>query len=257
VKSLESCFAANRAWAARMRATDPTFFERLSAQQSPKLLWIGCSDSRLPPNEILGLVPGELFVHRNVANVIVHTDVNALSVLQYGIDVLGVEHVIVCGHHGCGGVQAAMGQKRFGLVDNWLRHIKDVYAWHAEELELIRDPGARADRLCELNVKAQVANVCHTTIVQDAWRRKQSLQVHGWIFSLKDGRLRDLEVSVAEPEQLREVYRMRGPGARGAERSEGAGAATTRAERGPTGGSAGLQSREGVGPATERRGRGA
>lgn len=215
MKPLESCFEANRAWSERMRTEDPTFFDRLSALQAPKLLWIGCADSRLPPNEILGLAPGELFVHRNVANVIVHTDVNALSVLQYGIDVLKVEHVIVCGHHGCGGVQAAMGGQRFGLVDNWLRHIKDVYAWNADELEKIRDAGARMDRLCELNVETQVANVCHTTIVQDAWRRQQPVQVHGWVFSLKDGLLRDLEVSVAAPDQLRKVYRMRGPSSQG------------------------------------------
>jgi carbonic anhydrase len=208
MKPLQRCLDANRAWAARSLEHDPTYFERLSQLQAPKLLWIGCSDSRLPPNELLGLAPGELFVHRNVANIVVHTDINCLSVLQFGIEVLGVEHVIVCGHYGCGGVGAAVAGRPLGLIDNWLRHIKDVYSLHREELERIRSPEARTDRLCELNVQQQVANVCHTTTVQDAWRRGQTLTVHGWILSLRDGLVRDLEVAVERPEQLEAVYRM-------------------------------------------------
>jgi carbonic anhydrase len=208
MRLLQRCFDANRAWAARMTEKNPTFFEELRHQQRPELLWIGCSDSRLPPNEIIGRPPGEVFVHRNVANVVVHTDVNCLSVLQYGVEVLGVRHIIVCGHYGCGGVAAALGSRPLGLIDNWLRHIRDVHMIHRAELEAIADPERRADRLCELNVAAQVANVCHTTIAQDAWRRGQALAVHGWIYSLQDGLLRDLHLCVENPEQLHDVYRM-------------------------------------------------
>lgn len=205
---LEECFDANRRWAADAVAEDPEFFARLEAIQSPDLLWIGCSDSRLPPNEIIGRKPGELFVHRNVANVVEHTDVNCLSVLQYAIDVLQVKHVIVCGHYGCGGVRAAMTPKPLGLIDNWLRHIRDVHLWNREELMAISDFNARADRLAELNVEAQVANVCHTTIVQDAWRRGQSVTVHGWIYSLHDGLLRDLGMVIESPDQIPPEYRL-------------------------------------------------
>jgi carbonic anhydrase len=205
---LEECFEANRRWAADAIAEDPEFFARLEAIQSPDLLWIGCSDSRLPPNEIIGRKPGELFVHRNVANVVEHTDVNCLSVLQYAIDVLQVKHVIVCGHYGCGGVRAAMTPKPLGLIDNWLRHIRDVHLWNREELMAISDFNARADRLAELNVEAQVANVCHTTIVQDAWRRGQSVTVHGWIYSLHDGLLRDLGMVIESPDQIPPEYRL-------------------------------------------------
>jgi carbonic anhydrase len=205
---LEECFAANRAWAKSTVAEDPEFFSRLEALQNPDLLWIGCSDSRLPPNEIIGRKPGELFVHRNVANLVEHTDVNCLSVLQYAIDVLQVKHVIVCGHYGCGGVRAAMASQPLGLIDNWLRHIRDVHLWNRDELAAIPDFNARADRLAELNVEAQVANVCHTTIVQDAWRRGQSLTIHGWIYSLHDGLLRDLGMVIESPEQLPPEYRL-------------------------------------------------
>ncbi len=205
---LDECFAANRRWAEYTRARDPGFFRRLENLQSPDLLWIGCSDSRLPPNEIIGRAPGELFVHRNVANLVEHTDVNCLSVLQYAVDVLQVKHVIVCGHYGCGGVRAAMSAQPLGLIDNWLRHIRDVHLWNREELGAIEDPIARADRLAELNVQAQVANVCHTTIVQDAWRRNQPLTVHGWIYSLSDGLLRDLGVTVGAPDQIPPEYRL-------------------------------------------------
>jgi carbonic anhydrase len=207
--SLDECFAANRAWSARMRARDPDFFERLVAAQTPELLWIGCSDSRLPPDQVVGRLPGTIFVHRNVANVVVHTDLNCLSVLQYGIEVLRVRHIIVCGHYGCGGVGAAMGSEPHGLIDNWLRHVRDVFMIHREELEAMGDPKQRQDRLCELNVRAQVNNVCHTTIVQDAWRREQPLTVHGWIYDLADGLLRDLGLVVESAEQVPKPYRIR------------------------------------------------
>jgi len=207
-KLLDECFAANRRWAATTVAEDPEFFTRLQHLQDPDLLWIGCSDSRLPPNEIIGRVPGELFVHRNVANLVEHTDVNCLSVLQYAVDVLKVKHVIVCGHYGCGGVRAAMSSQQLGLIDNWLRHIRDVHLWNREELAAIPDFNARADRLAELNVEAQVANVCHTTIVQDAWRRGQTLTIHGWIYSLGDGLLRDLGNSIESPDQIPPEYRL-------------------------------------------------
>lgn len=205
---LEECFEANRKWAAIATEQDPMFFKRLQNVQSPDLLWIGCSDSRLPPNEIIGRAQGELFVHRNVANVVEHTDVNCLSVLQYAIDVLKVKHVIVVGHYGCGGVRAAMAHQPLGLIDNWLRHIRDVALWNREELAAIPSFDARADRLAELNVEAQVANVCHTTIVQDAWRRGQTVTIHGWIYSLKDGLLKDLGLVIESPEQLPDEYRL-------------------------------------------------
>src|SRR4051794_26765096 len=192
VALIDELFAANRQWAERMHREEPGFFTRLEGLQAPELLWIGCSDSRLPPNEIIGRVPGELFVHRNVGNVVEHTDVNCLSVLQYAVDVLLVKHVIVCGHYGCGGVRAAMTNQPLGLIDNWLRHIKDVHLWNREELAAIADPEQRTNRLAEMNVVAQVANVCHTTIVQDAWRRGQQVSVHGWIYSLKDGLLKEI-----------------------------------------------------------------
>ena len=185
----------NRAWAEATLERDPDFFRTLARQQAPEFLWIGCSDSRVPANQIVGLLPGELFVHRNVANVVVHTDLNCLSVLQFAVDVLGVRHVIVCGHYGCGGVQAVIEGRRVGLADNWLRHVQDVAAKHAAELAALEDPAARLDRLCELNVMEQVANVCQTTIVRDAWARGQSLAVHGWIYGLRDGLVRDLGVS--------------------------------------------------------------
>lgn len=205
---LEDCFAANREWAKTAREHDPEFFKRLARQQNPDLLWIGCSDARLPPNDIIGRATGEVFVHRNIANLVEHTDVNCLSVLQYAIDVLKVKHVVVVGHYGCGGVRAAMQSQPLGLIDNWLRHIRDVHLWNREELSAIPDFEARANRLAELNVEAQVANVCHTTIVQDAWARGQAVAVHGWIYSLADGLLRDLDVNVASGEQIPAEYRL-------------------------------------------------
>ena len=187
-------FARNRAWAAEMVARDPGFFSALVDRQAPRYLWIGCSDSRVPANQIVGLEPGDVFVHRNVANVVVHTDLNCLSVLQYAVEVLAVRHVIVCGHYGCGGVQAALEEQRHGLIDNWLRHVADVREKHATELASLAED-RRLERLCELNVVEQVANVYGTTIVQDAWEREQELTVHGVVYDLRDGLLRDLDVS--------------------------------------------------------------
>jgi carbonic anhydrase len=193
---LKQLFANNRAWALKMTQQDPEFFSRLSSQQAPEYLWIGCADSRVPANEIVGLAPGELLVHRNVANVVVHADLNCLSVMQFAVDVLKVEHIIVCGHYGCGGVRAALRDDRLGLVDNWLRHVQDVRWKHEKEIEGLRTEEQRHDRLCELNVIEQVVNVSQTTVVRDAWAREQPLTVHGWIYDLHDGLLRDLGVSV-------------------------------------------------------------
>jgi carbonic anhydrase len=192
VSSLSHLFENNRKWAADITAAHPDFFNRLAAQQAPEYLWIGCSDSRVPANEIVNLLPGELFVHRNVANLVVHTDLNCLSVLQFAVDVLKVKHVIVCGHYGCGGVRAALDGAKLGLIDNWLRHVQDVARVEAAALDGLAGE-ARIDRLCELNVLAQARHVCETTIVQDAWDRGQTLSVHAWIYGLQDGRLRDLE----------------------------------------------------------------
>ncbi|HEV7389482.1 MAG TPA: carbonate dehydratase [Gemmatimonadaceae bacterium] len=193
---LKNLFANNRAWATRMTRQDPDFFTRLSSQQAPEYLWIGCADSRVPANEIVGLAPGELLVHRNVANVVVHADLNCLSVLQFAVEVLKVEHIIVCGHYGCGGVRAALRDDRLGLVDNWLRHVQDVRWKNQAELDGLPTEQQRHDRLCELNVVEQVVNVSQTTVVRDAWSRGQPLAVHGWIYDLHDGLLRDLGVSV-------------------------------------------------------------
>jgi carbonic anhydrase len=194
VAGIEELFERNRAWAASMVAADPDFFVSLAERQTPGYLWIGCSDSRVPANQIVGLPPGDVFVHRNVANVVVHTDLNCLSVLQYAVEVLAVRHVIVCGHYGCGGVIAAHEGARHGLIDNWLRHVTDVEQKHAGELALLPEE-RRLDRLCELNVVEQVTNVCETTIVEDAWERGQDLTVHGLVYDLRDGLLEDLGVS--------------------------------------------------------------
>jgi len=207
VSSLKHLFDSNRAWARKITEREPNFFQELSAQQLPRYLWIGCADSRVPANEIVGLRPGELFVHRNVANVVVHTDLNCLSVLQYAVDVLKVEHVIVCGHYGCGGVRAAYERLSLGLIDNWLRHVQDVRDRHDAQLARVEDDTARLNLLCELNVINQVRNVAQTTIVQDAWGRGQELSVHGWIYGLDDGRLRDLGCSVESDAEVAEIYR--------------------------------------------------
>jgi len=209
---LRTLLERNRRWAAEVTRAQPDFFPTLSRQQAPRFLWIGCSDSRVPANQIVGLPPGDLFVHRNVANVVTHTDLNLLSVLQYAVDVLGVEFVIVCGHYGCGGIRAAYENRPLGLIDNWLRHIKDVYDRHAAEIEELEGDCARQDRLCELSIADQVRNVAHTTIVQDAWRRGRRLEVHGWAYGLQDGILRDLGVAIAGPTQLAQIYRVE-PGA--------------------------------------------
>ena len=201
MRKLSDLFANNRRWAAERARTDPAFFSRLAALQTPQYLWIGCSDSRVPANEIVDLPPGELFVHRNVANVVVHTDLNCLSVLQYAVDVLRVKDVIVCGHYGCGGVRAALGGARLGLIDNWLRHVRDVRQKHATQLDAT-PAHAREDRMCELNVLEQALNVCETTIVQDAWERGQALTVHAWIYRLDDGLLRDLGFTVDSPGEM-------------------------------------------------------
>ena len=201
-KALRQLVANNKEWAAAMVARDPDFFTKLRAQQSPEFLWIGCSDSRVPANTIVGLDPGELFVHRNVANVVVHTDLNSLSVLQFAIDVLCVKHVIVCGHYGCSGVQAALDRRRVGLADNWLRHVQDVHLKHWYYFPDSLPVQQRRDRLCELNVIEKVINVCQTTIVQDAWERGQDLTIHSWVYSLDDGLVRDLGLAVSDVESL-------------------------------------------------------
>ncbi|MBK8992539.1 MAG: carbonate dehydratase [Gammaproteobacteria bacterium] len=202
---LHNLFANNRRWAAAIRERDPAFFETLAKQQSPQYLWIGCSDSRVPANEIVGLMPGEVFVHRNVANVVVHTDLNCLSVLQFAVDVLNIKHVMVVGHYGCGGVAAALRNRKLGLADNWLRHVQDVQKKHAAtyaHTHPVGDDALLVDRLCELNVIEQVQNACQTTVVQDAWERGQELTVHGWIYRLQDGELRDLCATAAGPAEV-------------------------------------------------------
>jgi carbonic anhydrase len=200
-------FENNRAWSERIRRVDPEFFGKLSRQQRPRYLWIGCSDSRVPANEIVGLLPGELFVHRNIANVVVHSDLNCLSVMQFAVDLLKVEHIIVCGHYGCTGVSAALNNERVGLADNWLRHVKDVHAKHNGSVASAAGPQEQVDRLCELNVIEQVVNVCQTTIVRDAWHRGQALSVHGWIYGLTDGLVRDVGMTASTPEETATRYR--------------------------------------------------
>jgi carbonic anhydrase len=202
MRVLSHLFASNRAWAADMTRQDPEFFERLAAQQAPKYLWIGCSDSRVPANQIVGLLPGEMFVHRNVANVVVHTDLNCLSAIQFAVEVLRVGHVIVCGHYGCGGVLAALRDEKLGLIDNWLRHVQDIRGKHRAELDALGSEKERHLRLCELNVREQVVNVSQTTVVRDAWARGQELAVHGWIYDLRDGLLRDLGLCVTAESEL-------------------------------------------------------
>lgn len=208
MRVLKHIFENNRAWAEKMQQQDPQFFQKLATQQSPEYLWIGCADSRVPANEIMGLMPGEVFVHRNVANVVVHSDLNCLSVIQYAVEVLKVKHIIVCGHYGCGGVAAAMQHKEFGLIDNWLRHLKDIYQRHEMHLDSIVDDKERLNHFCEVNVIEQVRNVCHTTIVQGAWRRGQQLAVHGWIYGLTNGLLHDLNVTVTSAAELDTLFRM-------------------------------------------------
>ena len=206
MSDINQLFEQNRAWAAQMETREPGFFAALEHQQSPQYVWIGCSDSRVPANQIVGLVPGEVFVHRNVGNVVVHTDLNCLSVLQFAVDVLRVTHVLVVGHYGCAGVMAALLNRRFGLIDNWLRHIQDVRLKHAELLDSLPE-ARRPDSLCELNVIEQVVNACQTTVVREAWERGQKLSVHGWVYALNDGLIRDLQISVGGPDETAEACR--------------------------------------------------
>jgi carbonic anhydrase len=203
---LKHLFDNNRTWAHNTTARDPEFFAKLSKQQSPEYMWIGCSDSRVPANEIVGLLPGEMFVHRNVANVVVHSDLNCLSVIQYAVEVLKVQHIIVCGHYGCGGIQAALRNSRLGLIDNWLRHVPDVAQKHSTLMADLQQEELRLRRLCELNVIEQTVNVCQTTVVQGAWERGQTLAVHGWIYGVADGLLHDLYPSVSGQQELEEIY---------------------------------------------------
>ena len=206
MSSLAELFSNNQAWAQDLSARDPKFFEQLAVQQRPEYLWIGCADSRVPAEELVGLAPGEVFVHRNVANVVVHTDFNSLSVMQFAVDVLKVKHIIVCGHYGCGGVHATLRGDRVGLADNWLRHVDDVLQKHSTLLDSWTDESTRLNHLCELNVIEQVANVCKTTVVRDAWERGQDLSVHGWIYGMRDGLLRDLHTSANSNESAKTAY---------------------------------------------------
>ena len=204
--SLDALLRNNQAWAERVRREDPAFFDRLSRLQAPKYLWIGCSDSRVPANQVVDLAPGEVFVHRNIANVVVHTDLNCLSVIQFAVDVLKVEHILVVGHYGCGGVHAALTGARVGLADNWIRHVGDVAVKHASVLADAGGEPLQHDRLCELNALEQVVNVCQTTIVRDAWARGQTLSVHGWVYTLRDGLVHDLGLDVSATDQLEAQY---------------------------------------------------
>lgn len=208
MKKLKHLFDQNKEWAESVKEEDPEFFSKLSQQQNPEYLWIGCADSRVPATEIVDLLPGEIFVHRNIANIVVHTDLNCLSVIQYAVEVLKVKHIIVCGHYGCGGVKAALERGEHGLIDNWLRHIKDVYRMHQEKFANITDEEKKFDLLCELNVIEQVANVCHTSVVQNAWKAGQDLTVHGWIYNIADGIMKDLDVCITGEEQLSESHRL-------------------------------------------------
>ncbi|MBL4654348.1 MAG: carbonate dehydratase [Bacteroidia bacterium] len=207
MKTLKHLFERNIAWASEIKEKNPAFFEVLSKQQTPQYLWIGCSDSRVPANQIVDLPPGEIFVHRNIANVVVHTDLNCLSVIQYAVEILKVKHIIVCGHYGCGGIKAAMENQDNGLMDNWLRHIKDVYRFNAEKLEGL-EYDKKTDLLCELNVIEQVTNVCYTTTVQNAWKNGKDLSVHGWIYNIKNGILKDLDACITSNDQLEKSKRI-------------------------------------------------
>jgi len=209
MRILNNLFDKNKKWAEKVKESDPDFFQNLSKQQNPEYLWIGCSDSRVPANEIVDMLPGEIFVHRNVANLVVHTDLNCLSVLQYAVDVLKVKHIIVCGHYGCGGVKSAMENKEHGLIDNWLQNIKDVYRYHQDKIDVLQDEDKKISLLCELNVVEQVANICHTTIVQNAWNSGQELTVHGWIYSIEDGILKDLNVNIENSDDISHTHRMK------------------------------------------------
>jgi len=205
-ENIDHLFTRNKAWSKKMTDIDPDFFSQLAKLQSPKYLWIGCADSRVSANQVIDLAPGEVFVHRNIANVVVHTDLNCLSVIQYAVEVLNVHHIIICGHYGCGGIQAAFEGMEFGLIDNWLRHIKDVYRWHQMEIDAQADDKSKLNLLCEKNVIEQVANVCHTSIVQRAWKNKKDLTVHGVIYDIENGLLHNLDTEVSESKQLNTTH---------------------------------------------------
>ena len=207
-KSYNQLLENNRKWVADQLSLDPTYFQKLANSQHPEYLWIGCSDSRVPANQITGTLPGDIFVHRNIANMVIHSDMNMLSVLSYAVEVLKVKHIIVCGHYGCGGVLAAMENKQFGLIDNWLRHIKDVYRLHFKELDALKDTKLRADRLVELNVIEQVQDLGKTSIVQNAWKREQPLHLHGWVYDVKDGLIKDLDVNFKRTNDLHSVFHL-------------------------------------------------
>ncbi|MCL7489331.1 MAG: carbonate dehydratase [Desulfobulbaceae bacterium] len=209
MRVLKNLFDRNKQWAEKVKKSDPDFFVNLSKQQNPAYLWIGCSDSRVPANEIVDMMPGEIFVHRNIANLVIHTDLNCLSVLQYAVEVLQVKHIIVCGHYGCGGIRAAMQNKEYGLIDNWLRNIKDLYRQHQAKIDALEDQKEKINLLCELNVIEQVANICHTTIVQRAWKGGQELDVHGWIYSIEDGILKDLNVCITNIDEISQIHRIK------------------------------------------------
>lgn len=206
---IKKLFENNIKWASGLKETDAEFFSKLSKQQSPEYLWIGCSDSRVPANQIVGLLPGEIFVHRNVANVVVHTDLNCLSVIQFAVEILNIKHIIVCGHYDCGGIKAALENKPHGLIDNWLRHIKDVHRIYKEKLDTVEDEHKKIDLLCELNVVEQVANVCHTTILQHAWKAGKNVTVHGWIYGIADGIIKDLGITVSSADDIQSVYKLK------------------------------------------------
>ncbi|GBE35930.1 carbonic anhydrase 2 [bacterium BMS3Bbin07] len=209
MRILKNLFERNRKWAEKVKKSDPDFFLKLSKQQNPEYLWIGCSDSRVPANEIVDMLPGTIFVHRNIANVVIHTDMNCLSVIQYAVEVLKVKHIIVCGHYGCGGIQAAMENKEHGLIDNWLQNIRDVYRYHQDRIDALQDEKEKINLLCELNVVAQAANICHTTIVQSAWKSGQELAVHGWIYNIEDGILKDLNVCITNLDEMSHAHRIK------------------------------------------------
>lgn len=208
-RKLSSLFTRNKAWAKKMLKNNPDFFLQLSKQQKPDYLWIGCSDSRVPANQVVDLAPGDVFVHRNIANVVVHSDLNCLSVIQYAVEVLKVKHIIVCGHYGCGGIKSAFEGHEQGLIDNWLRHIKDVYRWHKTEIDAQPTEQKKLDLLCEKNVIEQVANVCHTSIVQRAWKKNKDLTVHGWIYSIENGLLKALDAEISDTDQLRPTHTLK------------------------------------------------
>lgn len=208
MRVLKYLFEQNKNWAEKVKESDPDFFAKLARQQNPELLWIGCSDSRVPANQVVDMLPGQVFVHRNIANIVVHTDLNCLSVIQYAVDVLKVKHIIVCGHYDCGGIRAAMDNQEHGLIDNWLRNIKDTYHKHQTQIDALENQRDRVNLLCEFNVKEQVANICHTTIVQKAWKAGQPLAVHGWIYSIENGILKDLNVCITNLEEISQIHRI-------------------------------------------------